>query len=213
MGTIKIGILCEGGKDPNLLKEICVAILRSDKKTLDIAENINFYTKTSSGPIIYGIESACNLFCGVFKCSIVVFASDCDIGEKALKKLDRAINKYWRENSLLAKIVLALSEEEFEFWFIKENNAIASILNLGSNSIPYPDMEPKERLERLINEFLARNRDVISTLTDVKLSMAKKINVKLLRDKSTNFNNFAESLIFNVSLVKWELLKNNPPIL
>lgn len=193
---IVIGILCEGYKDEKPLKRIITNLVTES----GLDNDVSFVNFISEGPIEPKIPVAITKFFVTSKADFAIFVSDTDRNLQKRIGLQKLVNKYNLQNN---NILITCPDPHLESWFIQEESAIKSVFNLKGNlSIPYPELEPKSRIEKLFRE--SQVFDYTYTIYDVYEKIADKLNLLTLSKKNIcpSFHVFYKSFNELIKLIK-----------
>ncbi len=184
-----IGVLIEGDKDERPLKVIVRRIIRGVHPGVNPA----IITYVSDGPIESKIPAAITQFFINKEADLAVFVADSDGDRSKKRKLTVQVNKY---NYNSKPIILACPDPELENWFFEEEATLKSIFRLsGSLPIPYGELKPKERLEKLFRE--SSLFDFTVTMYDIYEDIANNMNMAMLAsgNRSSSFKKFYNDFV------------------
>jgi len=188
---MRVGILYEGIYDKKplfiLIEKIVKSILPEGEEALV------FIPKPSHGSIAGEIKAAAELFFGIKDCDLAVFVADTDGDSSLPTKIRASASSHCRSVNSSAKYAFAFPNPELEQWFIDEQDSLKHILSLPKEaSIPYPDMSPKERVVKLINE--RPHQSITESNMNIYEKIAEKIHILKLKGCSPSFKSFCRSL-------------------
>ncbi len=182
---MKIGLLYEGSLDEKPLQIIIKRILLEIKSDL---QDINFVLKEAHGGIEGQIRIAAVLFYDTYGCDLAVFVSDTDGKDSKCKRIKALVSKYCKRINLSSPYITGCPDPELEQWYLDEENAIKQIFSLsGSTRLPYDQMTPKERLNRIIDD---NNKDITVTPREIYSEIAGILNLRKLYMSNTSFKTF-----------------------
>lgn len=153
---MEIGILHEGKNDITPLEVLVKRIILQSKPDFDI-NSIQFITYNAYGNIQGHIEPALRLFFRLNKSTMAILVADLDPGStKSKSKLQRINLKTKETISKIcpdATVINAFPKPELEEWLLSDESVVKSVLSISEVKLPYSELTPKDRLDRLITSY------------------------------------------------------------
>lgn len=186
---MKIGLLYEGDLDEKPLQIIIKRILLEIKPEL---QDINFVLKEAYGGIEGQIRIAAILFYDTHGCDLAVFITDTDGKDAKCKRIKVLVSRYCKRVNPSALYITGCPDPELEQWYLDEENAIKQVFSLpGSVRLPYGQIMPKERLNRIIDD---NNNDITVTPREIYSTIAEILNLRKLYMSNASFKSFYNAL-------------------
>ena len=186
MQSIHVGIAYEGSADIEALKIIIQRVLNENGVDFDPDK---VYPQTPGTGIIGFIPVYAKRFLdsGV---QLAVYCTDQDKDRRSRR--DIVLSKVAAsEATLIDYSAIGVSVPHFEAWLIADENALKGIFDIaGSKSIPYPKLEPKDRLISLYQNHYSGEKSI----SDIRLVLASQINIGQVERLKNDFNLFVDDL-------------------
>ena len=193
---MRIGILAESDYDTLILQELTKKVASQATPPIRSVEFLPAHE--AHGTVIPDMELASSLFFGgAKKVDCTLFGIDLDQNPRRRRIVNDFV-KVKAEGGLL--IVPLFSDPHVEeILFADGGNAIKSVL-IGLSpeaALPYGDLPPKKRLQKLIRDF--GPRELSLTDKDVYRSIAAAVDLDQLSRGSANFKRFRERFLRGIS--------------
>ncbi len=184
---MKIGLLYEGDLDE---KPLQILIKRIIQKINPQISEFNFIPKPCGGSIEGHIRLAAILFFTTHESDIAVFIADTDGDNRKKSRIRAAVTRECRKINSSAKYAVGCPDKEFEQWILDEENSVKQLFSLpGVKPLPYPDMNAKERLKKIIDE---NNTDITLSIGEIYGKLTERIDIDTLIRRSPSFKSFYE---------------------
>jgi len=185
---MKIGLLVEGNFDDVVFPIIIRKIIISYNKHI----SLEWESEIAHGPILPKLDEATKLFFhNEHACEFAVFHNDFDNEKHRQKKITLWVAKYLGANPS-RKIVFVSPDPHFEKWFVTEEVALKHVLGLSSTlKLPYPSLEPKARVTKLIKE----KNSIEKIEREYYEEIAERLDMDLLGSKDPIFKRFRKKLL------------------
>ncbi|OHA52745.1 MAG: hypothetical protein A3A97_01220 [Candidatus Terrybacteria bacterium RIFCSPLOWO2_01_FULL_40_23] len=182
-----IGILGEDDQHIGIIEILSKRIIEA---VLGI-QKIEYTTKTTRGSIDGQIISSRTYFFEFSNppCNLAIYVTDTDGKSIKCKNVRDKVTKVYLDNKY--PFVVACPHHEIEQWIFDERNAATSELKFKNSVLPYADMDPKQRFERIVREQL---RDYAILPEMVAKKIAERMNLDVLINNSPSFKAFKRDL-------------------
>ncbi len=191
---MRVGILSESKDDTAIIKELVIKIASEFVEPAQL-EHISFVTHETGTFVIPKMSLATALFFNSRqRVDFAVFGVDLD-GKKSRKLNVRKFVTDTLQLDVTIKIIPLFIEPHIEELFFSEGgNAIKGVLVdiKADEALPYSDMEPKNRLRKLIKEF--GPKDLSSTRTEIYQQIARKLRIDFLGQNNKDFKVFLQDM-------------------
>lgn len=195
---MRVGICSESDYDTIVLSEIIRKLGIQHNPTIPV-EFLNPYEVGTT--ITSKMAAAAAIFFDTKQAAdIVIFGVDLD-GKRHRRLTVNSFVKRERTRNPDRRVVPLFIEPHLEGLFFAEGgNALkATLLGLSpTDPIPYPDLEPKSRLRRLIKEF--GSKDLSVTVKDIYGNLAHMLDLGQLSRNHSDFRRFEHRFVSDFRL-------------
>lgn len=190
MKYLNVGIAYEGGNDGEVIAVIARRILEIKGFTFEY-----FEPSTNGTMIIPYVPVYVRNFVDN-NIDLAIFSTDQDEESRSrYNMIQSEVEKV--DASFLNKIAIATPFPHIEAWLLLDDSVIKNILGMSASaSLPYADLQPKNRFVALYNEA----EQYQGSQNDLCIAVAQQMNLNVCCKRDANFRNFFDDIIRVINL-------------